>query len=158
MPVLPPWAPSVCVSLCICECVRVSSLLLTLACRCAKIIKRTRVGHFRVNRKTSGSRSLYAFSHIHAPAPACIRFLIHMRPAALTSTWATNSQTTFNKETRASHCPLRMIASVVASVGIEEHSDFIWYWAVLKEQITPVTQPHVIPNSHEHISLMHTTQ
>lgn len=110
MPVLPPWAQSVCVSLCVRKCVRVSSLLLTLACRCAKIIKRTRVGHSRMNRETSSSRSLSTFSHIHAPA--CIRILIHMRSAALTSTWVTNSQTTFNEEPRTSHCHLRMIGSV----------------------------------------------
>ncbi len=40
---------------------------------------------------------------------------------------------------------------------VEEHGYFIWYWADLKEQITQITQPHVIPNSHGHISLMHIT-
>lgn len=109
MPVLPPWAPSVCVSLCVRKCVCVPSLLLTFACRCVKNIKQ--------NSSWSFSRSLSAFSHIHAPATACIRFLILMQSAALTSIWATNSQTTFNEETRTSHCPLCVIGSVGRRTG-----------------------------------------
>lgn len=40
---------------------------------------------------------------------------------------------------------------------VEEHGYLIWYWADLKEQITQITQPHIVPNSHGHISLMHIT-